>query len=184
MPNILNLNAPWFIHFFYTEANVFNVVELVITVKVATECAQHDHAEEDRQCQDDHDRVHDGEPMDLCIGHHEIGVPPRGPLHVRILQYVIKPLGIWWHKKSVRPKAFMTMGGGPKAFITMGGGPKAFITMGGGGIPPNGRHRSRQRRWRGRCVGTAGPGSNLSRGRKSQACCPCRTCAPLWGGGG
>ena len=61
------------------------LVDLVVDHQIAMQSAHHDHGDHARQEQNDHDGVHDGEPVDLRIRHLEVHVPARRPLDGRCL---------------------------------------------------------------------------------------------------
>ena len=60
-------------------------LEVIILGDVTTQSAHHDHGHHAGEEEHNHEGVDDGEPVDLVVGHQEIGVPARGPLDVRRL---------------------------------------------------------------------------------------------------
>lgn len=61
-------------------------LELVVLGDVAVEGAHHDHGHHAREEEHDHERVDDGEPVDLVVGHQQVCVPAGCPLDVADLQ--------------------------------------------------------------------------------------------------
>ena len=60
-------------------------LHLVVAAEVGAQRAHHDHGHHGREEEGDHDRVDDGHPVDLRVGHREVDVPARGPSLVRVL---------------------------------------------------------------------------------------------------
>ena len=61
-------------------------VQLVVAGNVPVEGPHQDHSDHSRQEEDNDERVHDGEPLDVRVGDRvEDVVPARRPLHIRLL---------------------------------------------------------------------------------------------------
>ena len=52
---------------------------------VPPECPDDDHGDDPGEEKDDDDAVDDGEPVDLCVRHLQVDVPPGRPLYVGLL---------------------------------------------------------------------------------------------------
>mmetsp|Transcript_17586 Transcript_17586/g.51086 ORF Transcript_17586/g.51086 Transcript_17586/m.51086 type:complete len:325 (+) Transcript_17586:762-1736(+) len=60
-------------------------VQLVVALQVLVQRAHHDHGYHAAQEEHNHQRVDDGEPVDLLVAHEQVSVPAAGPLDVRSL---------------------------------------------------------------------------------------------------
>ena len=65
------------------------------------ESSDNDHGDDTWEEEDNHDRVDDGEPVDLYVCHGQVNVPSGGPLDVRWFPHhrigVVKPRNIAKH---------------------------------------------------------------------------------------
>lgn len=66
---------------------VFLTVELVVTRDVSVKSPHQNHSDHSGQKEDDHERVHDGEPLDVGVGDRvQDVVPAGGPLNFGFLE--------------------------------------------------------------------------------------------------
>ena len=65
-------------------------LQLVVLGDVSMQRAHHDHCHHSRQEEHNHERIDDGEPMDLIVQHQQIGVPSGCPPDVTCLHADIR----------------------------------------------------------------------------------------------
>jgi len=65
---------------------------LIVTIEILMDSTHHNHTNHTSEEKNDHERVDDGEPMDLAVSHEEINIPTRGPLDILGLPFdVVSP---------------------------------------------------------------------------------------------